>query len=161
VESRIYGEQVLDALKGIFPAGTHPKTAVFLDGPTCRKVRLIFRLRNIAAHGGSVWTEMELPTTAKEKTKSSEFFRDNYESLFTEIAALGYDFSSADGVDGLTQLFSHTAVVDQICSGAVLFFVEFLAILGTESENDATAFHNAGVLWPEVARAFTGEARFI
>jgi hypothetical protein len=160
-KSQLYGEQILDILLEVFPPSIHPKSSAYLDGPIAKKARLLFRLRNIAAHGGSVWTETRLPRTVIEKTMNGTFLRENYTPLFDEIGKLGYDLRTADGVDGLTHLFSETPLIDEICSGAFALVAEFLTVLRAESEDDAAAFHNAGILWPQVAQAFTGEMKFL
>jgi hypothetical protein len=157
--SEYYGQAVINLARELFPTSTHPRCGRFVKHASDGRLKLLFRVRNIGAHGGSVWTQMELPKTLTKPVKHGEFLAHKYDDIFSDLESLGYDFKSADGVYGLRDLFKRNDVVDPITAIAFDFLQGLLAALREDGPEEAEAFHNCGINWLNIAEALTGHKR--
>lgn len=157
----IWATRWLGTAKEVFPFATHPQTHAYLSGPASEKLRRLFDLRNIAAHASSVWADFRLPVSPAEPLKFVGVRRQQQQLLIKEITASGFSIEAAEGVSGLTELFSRTDIIDSQCQTAWDFLKQLAAWIKADSNADGTAFSNCGILWPDFAEAMVGRREFL
>jgi hypothetical protein len=157
----IWATKWIATAKRIFPVSTHPNCNAFLNGSGTTCLLRFFDLRNLAAHGASVWTDFRLPSIPTDPVEFIGVRRKSQQPLLDDLALLGFTITNFDGVGGLTELFSRNDIVDAKCRVAWNFFRELSIQLKFDSLTDWLGFHNSGILWPRVAEAFIGHAEFL
>jgi hypothetical protein len=152
----IWSTRWIGAAEKIFPNATHPQCHAFLHGPTTDHLLRFFDLQNIAAHGAGVWTDFKLPKSLAESSEFLGIRRERQQPLFDALAAQGFSIEDADPVHGLTQLFSRNDLVDVQCRAVWAFLRGLGSAIRSNAPDDWTAYHNCGIVWPQIAQALTG-----